>query len=65
MEATINAVHLSKYTVWANMSNPRYRQKNYAILRPIQENNEGKAILKYIETFSDYKRKYADNDIIE
>ena len=64
-EATINALNLSKYTVWANMSNPKYMQENYAILRPIQENNEGNAIFKYLETYSDYKSKYVDNDIIE
>ena len=63
-EATIRAVNLSKYSPWGNMSLPKYRNNTYAILRIIQENDKGQAILKYIDNTS-YKSKYVDNDIIE
>ena len=63
-EATIRAVNLSKYSPWGNMSLPKYRNNTYAILRIIQENDKGQAILKYIDNTS-YKSKYIDNDIIE
>ena len=48
------------------MSVPRYRKNKYAILRIIQENDKGQAILKYIDTyFTYYKSRYLDNDLIE
>ena len=62
VEATLNAVHLSKYYMWCDLTQPP-KASNYTIIRPIQVNDKNQPIFKFIKSSEDhYKSKYKDNN---
>jgi uncharacterized repeat protein (TIGR01451 family) len=64
-EATLNAVNLSKYFMWCDLTQPP-KASNYTIIRPIHVNDKSQPIFKFIKSSEDhYKSKYKDNDTIE
>ena len=62
-EATLNAVNLSKYFMWCDLTQPP-KASNYTIIRPIHVNDKNQPIFKFI-TQGDNQNKYKDNDTIE
>ena len=63
-EGTITLNRLSTNTIWNNINNEK-RAEKYAILRFINEDSNGDAVLKYIDLLKDKKNQFVYNDKIK
>ena len=65
IEGTLGMQRFSNYTKWVNMNNIKKRSQVYIVLRFIQSDSKGNAVLKYTNTVNYPKNKYKYNDTME
>ena len=64
VQGSVGLNRLSKYANWVNINNPKLRRNEYSILRFIQKDSDGNAILKYKTIYPDQPNQILDNQKI-
>ena len=61
IEGTLGLLRLSEYKSWVDINNTKLRLEEYSILRFVQEDSEGNAILKYTAVDSKKPNQFLNN----
>ena len=65
VEGSISMIRISNYPIWIAMNDTRKRTKEYTVLRFIQSDSKGNAVLKYTNIINYTGNKYKYDDIME
>jgi hypothetical protein len=65
IEGAVGLKRLSLYELWVNINNSANRMEEYSILRIMQSDSDGNAVLKFKTTYPNQPNQFLDNDKIE
>ena len=64
IQGSVGLSRLSTYKSWVNINNTKLRKNEYSILRFIQKDSDGNAILKYKTKYTNYPNQILNDQLI-